>query len=67
MDEQEEDVAREGRARKNKPDRGGNSGRKKAIVKRLQEEKNAFSQGKNTVFSFFFLFLFCLFHCIFRA
>ncbi|XP_037783424.1 serine protease filzig-like [Penaeus monodon] len=45
VDEQEEDVAREGRARKNKPDRGGNSGRKKAIVKRLQEEKNAFSQA----------------------
>ncbi|XP_047496968.1 serine protease filzig-like [Penaeus chinensis] len=44
VEPQEED-AREGRARKNKPDRGGNSGRKKAIVKRLQEEKNVFSQA----------------------
>ncbi|XP_042858548.1 serine protease filzig-like [Penaeus japonicus] len=48
VEEEVEEVvegAREGRGRKNKPERGGNSGRKKAILKRLQEEKNIFSHA----------------------
>lgn len=44
-EEEEAAAAREGRARKNKPDRGGNAGRKKAIVKRLKEDMNIFSQA----------------------